>query len=313
MENKTVIITGGNSGLGYECVKTISRATKNWFIVIASRNLEKSLQVKEDILKEFPDQEIDVLNLDLASLQSVQDFVVKFKEQKYPPLYGLICNSGILIREGIKKSAEGHEMTFAVNHLGHFLLTNLLIDEFQPMAKIIVVSSNMHNSSIREGKMAPAEFIGVENLAAVDGKNTLDGFRRYSTSKLCNLLFTYELDRIFKEQKKQITVNAFDPGFSPGTGLTAGGSRFMSFMMGSWFMKFMMWVMGIVTSTPKKSGKAMARLLLDSELDSVSGKYFQINKEINSSPDSYNLSYAQELWGKSVKMLNLEARNKLSI
>ena len=309
MKNKTVIITGGNSGLGYECVKTIYRANKNWFIVIASRNLEKSLQVKEDILKEFPGQEIEVLNLDLASLQSVRDFIVEFKEQKYPPLYGLICNSGILMREGIKKSADGHEMTFAVNHLGHFLLTNLLIDEFQPMAKIIVVSSNMHNSTIREGKMAPAEFIGTENLASVDAKNILDGFRRYSTSKLCNLLFAYELDRNFKAQKKQITVNSFDPGFSPGTGLKAGGGRFRNFIMGSWFMKFMMWVMGVVTSTPKKSGKAMARLLLDPELNSVSGKYFQINKEIKSSPDSYNLSYAQELWEKSAKMVKLEARN----
>ena len=309
MKSKTVIITGGNSGLGYECVKTIARANKKWFIVIASRNMEKSSQVKNEILKEFPDQEIAVLNLDLASLQSVRDFVIEFKEQKYPPLYGLICNSGILIREGIKKSAEGHEMTFAVNHLGHFLLSSLLIDEFQPTAKIIVVSSNMHNSAIREGKMAPAQFIGVENLASVDDKNTLDGFRRYSTSKLCNLLFAYQLDRNLKAEKRQITVNSFDPGFSPGTGLMTGGGRFRNFMMGSWFMKLMMRVMGIVTSTPKKSGKAMARLLLDPELNSVSGKYFQINKEIKSSPDSYNLSYAQELWEKSATMVKLDVRN----
>ena len=75
---------------------------------------------KNDILKEFPDQKNQVMNLDLAWLQSVRNFVIEFKKQKYPPLYGLICNSGILIREGIRKSAEGHEMTFAVNHLGHF-------------------------------------------------------------------------------------------------------------------------------------------------------------------------------------------------
>lgn len=309
MKNKTIIVTGGNSGLGYECVKTIARASEEWLIVIASRNVEKSLGAKREILKEFPDQEIEVLNLDLASLESVRNFVKEFKEQKYPPLYGLICNSGILTREGFEKSAEGHELTFAVNHLGHFLLTNLLIDELQPLAKIIVVSSNMHNSTIREGKMASAEFIGTENLASIDDKNTLDGVRRYSTSKLCNLLFAYELDRTLKARKKQITVNSFDPGFSPGTGLMSGGGRFRNFMMGSWFMKVMMWIMGVVTSTPKKSGNAMARLLLDPELNSVSGKYFQINKIIKSSPDSYNTNYARELWEKSAAIVNLGVQN----
>ena len=104
-------------------------------------------------------------------------------------------------------------------------------------------------------------------------------------------------------------MNSFDPGFSPGTGLVTGGGRFRNFMMGSWFMKLMMRVMGIVTSTPKKSGKAMTRLLLDPELSSLSGKYFQINKQIKSSPDSHNLSYANELWGKSATMVKLDGRN----
>lgn len=306
MKNKTVVITGGNSGLGFECAKTIARSNQGWLIIIASRDIEKSMQAKGEILKEIPDQMIEVLKLNLASLESVRDFVKEFKQLNSPPLYGLICNSGILIREGMEKSKDGYELTFAINHLGHFLLTNLLIEELQPRSRIIVVSSNMHNLMVREGKLAPAEFIGAENLASTADNNTLNGFRRYSTSKLCNLLFAYELNRILKAQGKQITVNSFDPGFSPGTGLGSGGSPFRNFMMGSWFMKMILRLMRIVTSTPKKSGKAMARLLLDSNLNAISGKYFQINNEIKSSPDSYNLSFAHELWKSSAVLVNLE-------
>ena len=303
MKEKTVIITGGNSGLGLECVRSIANSNQNWNVVIASRDEEKSRNILQEIKSKFPDQKISMIKLDLGSLQSVREFVDKFKQENYPPLRGLICNSGIIDREGTKTSHDNFDLTFAVNHLGHFLLTNLLLDFFQPKSRIIVVSSNTHNSTIREGKMGPAKFIGAKNMAAVDEMNTLDGFSKYTSSKLCNLLFAYELDRKLSSDMRQITVNAFDPGFSPGTGLMNGGGRLRNFMMGSWFMRIMMWFMGVVTSTPKKSGKAMARLLLDTKLEDTSGKYFQINKEIESSPDSHRMDYAAALWSESEEMV----------
>ena len=303
MTNRTVIITGGNSGLGLECVKTIVSSGDKWDIVIASRNVEKSQLVVKEIQSDFPNQSITVEKLDLASLQSVKAFASNFKRKEHPPLYGIICNSGIIDREGVKISEDKYDLSFAVNHLGHFLLTNLLLDQLQPKSRIIIVSSNMHNSTIREGKMAPAEFLSVKQMAATGTDNSLDGFRRYTSSKLCNLLFAYELNRTLNSDVRQITVNSFDPGFSPGTGLMDGGGRFRNFMMGSWFMKMVMWFMGIVTSTPKKSGKALARLLLDPTLEVISGKYFQINNEIESSPDSHREDLALDLWKGSEELV----------
>ena len=185
-----------------------------------------------------------MLKLDLSSLKSVREFVNTFKRSNLPPLMNLICNAGIIIREGIKASAEGYELTFAANHLGHFLLTSLLLDELKPNSRTIVVSSNMHNTEIREGKMAPAEYLGGKVLASTDAKNTLKEFQRYTTSKLCNLLFAYELNRRLAHHGKEITINAFDPGFSPGTDLMEGGGVIRNFMMKSWFMKMVMRIMG---------------------------------------------------------------------
>lgn len=307
MKSKTLLITGANSGLGLECIKTVIRAKEGWRIIIASRNIKKSEAVIQSIKAEYPDQQIRVIHLDLGSLESVRFFVDEFRKDNHEPIDALICNSGIIDREANKVSKDGYDMTFAVNHLGHFLLTNLLINHLSERAKIVVVSSNMHNSTIREGKMAVAEYLGAELLSSPT--NNLDGFKRYSTSKLCNLLFAYELVRKLAEKSLRITVNSFDPGFSPGTGLMHGGGAFRNFMMGSWLMKGIMGIMGIVTSTPTRSGKAMARLILDESLNQTTGKYFQVNKVIKSSTDSYSLSYAQELWKESAIMVKLEASN----
>jgi len=196
MDKKTVIITGGNSGLGFECAKAIANSHQNWHILISSRNEEKGMKAIKKIKANNNNKNISMLKLDLSSHQSVRAFVKNFKKSNYPPLKGLICNAGIMIRESVKASAEGYEMTFAVNHLGHFVLTNLLLDELEPNARIVVVSSNMHNTEIREGKMAPAEYLGGKVLASTGVKNTLKEFQRYTTSKLCNLLFTYELNQL---------------------------------------------------------------------------------------------------------------------
>jgi NAD(P)-dependent dehydrogenase (short-subunit alcohol dehydrogenase family) len=306
MEEKTVIITGGNSGLGFECARAIASSNQNWQILIASRNEEKAIIAINKIKSENSEQKISMIKLDLSSLQSVKEFASTFKQANFPPLMGLICNAGIMVREGIKSSSEGYELTFAVNHLGHFYLTNLLIDKLEAKSRIVVVSSNMHNSVIREGKMAPAEFLGGKVLAKTDSENTLKEFQRYTTSKLCNMLFTYELNRRLIKLNKNITVNAFDPGFAPGTGLMEGGGTFRNFIMKSWFVKMIMGFMGIVTSSPKKSGRAMARLLLDSRLQNKTGKYFQIHNEINSSPESYDTKLASELWENSIELADME-------
>ncbi|MEH0154480.1 SDR family NAD(P)-dependent oxidoreductase [Limibacter armeniacum] len=303
---KTVIITGGNSGLGFECAKTIAKANQGWHIVLACRNAEKGIQATKVTTEETGNKNVSFLKLDLASLASVRNFVAEFQSKHLPPLQGLVCNAGITSGESIEYTKDGFELTFGVNHLGHFLLTNLLLPHFAEPARVVVVSSNTHNPDIREGKLVgQAMYLGAERLAHPDSEYKLKSGPKYTTSKLCNLLFAYELDRILQKENKKITVNSFDPGACPGTNL-AGENNIRKTIMDSWFGKSLLKIMGVVASTPEKSGEAMARLLLDSRLENVSGKYFQIYEDIASSKDSYNKTFAKELWEDSIKLTNYQ-------
>lgn len=289
---KSVIITGGNSGLGFECAKAIALAQQGWQIVLACRSHERGMQAVDTIISETENKNVSMLQMDLSSLESVRYFVDEYQTKNYPSLMGLICNAGILAQSEIQYTKEGYELTFGVNHLGHFLLTNLLLSHIAEPGRIIVVSSNTHNPAFREGQMAPANYLGAEKLAHPNPDQEMSRMQRYTTSKLCNLLFAYELDRRLRKKARNITVNGFDPGLSPGTNLGGGRDNLIRTTMRSVIVP----ILGIVTSTPQKSGEAMARLLLDPDLENVSGKYYQILEEISSSEDSYNQDMSQELW-----------------
>jgi NAD(P)-dependent dehydrogenase (short-subunit alcohol dehydrogenase family) len=115
--------------------------------------------------------------------------------------------------------AEGYEMTFGVNHLGHFALVCGLLDTLTTPSRIVVVSSGTHNPAKFTGMPHP-RYTSAADLARPTGEPTAEeGRRRYTTSKLCNLLFTYELDRRLEHGAQGVTVNAFDPGMMPGSGL----------------------------------------------------------------------------------------------
>ncbi len=305
MTVKSVIITGSNSGLGFECAKTIARANQDWHIILACRTPQKGIQAVEAIIQATGNKNVSFLQLDLASLASVRRFVSEFEAKKLPPLQGLICNAGLVADDKLAYTKDGFEIAFGVNYLGHFLLTNLLLSHLAEPARIIVVSSNTHNPVTRDGQLVgKAVFWGAQKLAHPDSASKLSGGQRYTTSKLCTLLFTYELDRILRKKARQITVNAFDPGASPGTNL-GGGKSLRKVILGSWVGKLLLSLLGVVSSTPEKSGAAMAHLLLDTRLKHVSGKYFQLNTEIASSADSYNKTIAKELWEDSVKLTQL--------
>lgn len=182
MTEKTVIITGGNSGLGFECAKSISSSDQNWHTVIASRNSTKSLEAVDKIKSITGNDNLSALKLDLSSLESVRHFVNEYKESNLLPLTGLVCNAGIMIKDD-QFTKEGYELTFGVNHLGHFLLVDLLLDELVQPAKIIVVSSNLHNPDVREGRFAVAKYLGGRDLAYLEKAKELSWMQRYSTSK----------------------------------------------------------------------------------------------------------------------------------
>jgi light-dependent protochlorophyllide reductase len=318
MLDKTVIITGGNTGLGYECAKAIAASQPGWQIVIAGRSKQRISEAAQQLAELVPNAQVATLTLDLASLDSVRDFVNEFTAQDFPPLHALVCNAGIQVISGTTYTAEGFETTFGVNHLGHFLLVNLLLQHLAAPARIIVVSSDTHDPALSTGMPAPV----YENAAALawpeksaPAPHTMDeatlGRQRYTTSKLCNIYFTYELSRRLEQQglsthEKPITANAFNPGLMPGTGLARDYTPFQRF---AW--NYVLPVIRplarhfIPMNSTQESGQALARLVLDPSLENISGKYYSGLKEIPSSQESYDLPKAFELWETSASLVKL--------
>jgi light-dependent protochlorophyllide reductase len=309
---QTVIITGGNTGLGYQCAREIA-AGGDWQVIIACRNKEKADEAARQLTAETSHQGIEAMTLDLASLDSVRRFAQEFDTRELPPLKGIICNAGI---QPTKRTStqDGFEGTFAVNHLGHFLLINLLLRHIVPPGRIVFVSSGTHDPAQVTGMPKPryenAELLAWphEDQHALKESPAKAARRAYTTSKLCNVLCAYELSRRLQAHgysagQNSITVNAFDPGLMPGTGLardySAGERIIWNFILP--VLRF--FIPNVNTS--QQSGQALARLLLDQKLEDVSGKYFEGLRPIPSSQESYDLEKAGELWRTSIRLTNL--------
>ena len=297
--DKTVIITGANSGLGFVAARTIAQFGKGWHVILACRDGAKGEAAKQRLLDSASRSTISVLELDLASLQSVREFVEQFKTAELPPLRGLINNAGVqsLSRE-IHLTKDGFEVTFGTNHLGHFLLTNLLLPSLQEPARIIVVSSGTHDPDSIDGKFSKPVFLGAKRLAKPESEKEMRGLQRYATSKLANILFAYECARGLKDTG--ITANVFDPMATPDTSLIKN-PIIRSISRQTWILN----MLGIKTSTQEISGTAMARLLLDANLEYTSGKYFRVSDEVKSSKQSYDTKLAAQLWADSLELTGI--------
>ena len=306
-EKRTVIITGGNGGLGYECAKNILLEWKQAYIILACRNKEKAEKAVSDLKAETKNNNIIHMELNLSSFASVRHFAEEIKALHLPPLYGLVCNAGVSYSsDDIKYTQDGFEMTFGVNHLAHFLLVNLLIDTMEDNGRIAFVSSDTHDPTQKTGMPAPvyknAEFLVYPDKSDVK----LNGKQRYSTSKLCNIYCTYELsERIMKRTDKHITVNAFNPGMMPGTGLVRNYSSFTKLL---WkYVAPILIILKPNVNSVSTSGKRLASLITDVELEHVTGKYFDAGKVSPSSELSYDKAKRKELWETSVRLTGLQS------
>ncbi|MBN3947153.1 MAG: SDR family NAD(P)-dependent oxidoreductase [Nostoc sp. NMS7] len=298
--SKTVIVTGGNSGLGYYCAQAIAQSKQDWHIIIASRNLPRVEKAVQQLTAETNYSFIEGMTLDLASLASVRQFVQDFQTREHPPLEAIVCNAGVQIVSGTRYTENGFEMTFGVNHLGHFLLVNLLLPQLSDRSRIVFVSSDTHNPETNTGMPHP-NYQDANALAFPTGDdNQMDmrtvGRVRYTTSKLCNLLCTYELSRRLQKQQSKITVNAFNPGLMLDTKLSRDYSESERSALRA----------TLSASTLEQSrdsqvmGSALARLILDPALLMVTGRYFDGLNEIRSSDESYDEQKAVELWETSI-------------
>jgi NAD(P)-dependent dehydrogenase (short-subunit alcohol dehydrogenase family) len=200
LTGKVIVITGANSGIGFEATREFAR--KGAHTILACRNLEKGQIALDQIKAEIPDASAEIMQLDLASLESVRQFVKDFKA-KYDRLDILLNNAGIMMVP-YGKTEDGFERQFGTNHLGHFALTGLLIDLLSKTAdaRVVNVSSNGH----RFGKM------DFDDLMYEDNKYSSIG--AYARSKLANLLFTYELQRRLEAQDLDVIAVAAHPGNS---------------------------------------------------------------------------------------------------
>ena len=277
MEKKIAIITGANSGIGKETA--IVLAQKNFKVIMFGRSQKASQLVQEEIKEKTDNQDIYFIYCDLASLNSVRSAVSEFKSQ-FSRLDVLINNAGVNVSRR-EITEDGYEKNFAINHLGPFLLTNLLLDVLKQSApsRIITLTSSGQSS------------INFDDLM---GEQKFSWMRAYTQSKLANVLFTYELAR--KLEGTGVTANCVHPGVVR-TNLVRDMSWYFKIIYHSvlkWFFK-----------TPRKGAETSIYLATSPDLESVSGKYFVNKKEAISHNESYNEAYAQTLWEKSSKLVHL--------
>lgn len=294
---QTAIITGANSGLGLHCARLLLADDPSWHVVLAVRDPARGEAAAQRL---GAGKRCTVKQLDLASLQSVRSFIGDVHADLLPPLRAIVCNAGVQMVSSAHTTAEGYEMTFGVNHLGHFALVRGLLDTLTAPSRIVVVSSGTHNPAKFTG-MPPPRYTSAADLARPTGELTAEeGRRRYTTSKLCNLLFTYELDRRLEHGAQGVTVNAFDPGMMPGSGL---GRDYPPLQRFAWryVMPALRFLPGV--NSTGTSGRHLAALVADHRFDGVTGMYFEGDKPALSSADSYDIERAQELWTTSERLL----------
>ncbi|KAL2948884.1 hypothetical protein AAZX31_20G148200 [Glycine max] len=201
----TAIVTGASSGIGTETTRVL--ALRGVHVIMGVRNMLAAKDVKETILKEIPSAKVDAMELDLSSMKSVRKFASEFKSSGLP-LNILINNAGIMACP-FSLSKDKIELQFATNHIGHFLLTNLLLDtikktsrESKKEGRIVNVSSEAHRFAYSEGIC----------FDKINDESSYNNWRAYGQSKLANILHANELTRRLKEDGVDISANSLHPG-----------------------------------------------------------------------------------------------------
>ncbi len=196
---RVVIVTGSNSGIGLETARVL--AGKGATVIMACRNLDKANPKAEEIRAAHPGCDVEVMRLDLSNLDSVRQFADEFRA-KHSRLDLLINNAGIMVPP-YGTTAQGFETQFGVNHLGHFALTGLLLDLIvnTPGARIVTVSSVAH-------------YMGKIDFSDLNWERGYKAQAAYGQSKLANLLFTYELQRLLAAAGKDTLAVAAHPGWT---------------------------------------------------------------------------------------------------
>ena len=278
MEGKVCLITGATNGIGKSTAHELARMGAT--VVIVGRDLQKTSLVVEEVRAASGNDTVDSLLADLSSQQEVRRLANEF-EGRYSHLDVLLNNAGAVFMQR-RISVDGIEMTFALNHLASFLLTNLLLDKIQATApaRIINVSSGAHTS----GKIEFDNLQGERDYSS----------RAYGNSKLATILFTKELAR--RLEGTGVTINALHPGFV-STGFGKNNPGFL--------MKSIRTVVPLIARSPEKGARTSIYLASSPEVQSITGKYFVDCKVTQPAAQATDSSVARKLWDVSAEMVHL--------
>ncbi|CAJ1968336.1 unnamed protein product [Sphenostylis stenocarpa] len=285
--NLTAIITGGASGIGLETARVL--ALRKAHVIIAARNMESAKEAKQLILQENESARVDILKLDLCSVNSVRTFVDSFIALALP-LNILINNAGVMFCP-YQKTEDGIETQFATNHLGHFLLTNLLLDKMKQTAKDTGIEGRIINLSSIAHVYTYEEGIRFDNINDEDGYSDK---KAYGQSKLANILHALELSRRLQEEGVNITANSVHPGVIM-TPLMRHSSLLMNFLK---MFTFFIW------KNIPQGAATTCFVALHPSLKGVSGKYFLDCNTYQPSAHASNELLGRKLWDFSNKLIN---------
>lgn len=283
MTGKTVIVTGANSGIGYETAREMAR--RGGHVIMACRDMEDCEKARSTIRQRIPNKMVECRELDLASLESIKKFADGVLESE-KHIEVLINNAGIM-RCPKQLTNDGFEMQLGVNHLGHFLLTNLLLDRLKASApsRIVNITSISHKD-------------GVINFDDLNSAKKYDAKKAYNQSKLANILFNMELAK--RLQGSGVTANAVYPGISV-TNLeryTGIGQSKVSRGISSPFLS-------PFKKTAMQGCQTSVYVAVDPSLEKVTGKYFSNLKEATPSNNALDEEAAKRLWLISEKWTGL--------
>jgi NAD(P)-dependent dehydrogenase (short-subunit alcohol dehydrogenase family) len=279
LDNKICIVTGANSGVGK--VTALELAKMGAEVIMVCRNQKKGEEALAEILMKSKSNKVKLMLCDFSSQKSIREFTDKFKSQ-YDKLHILVNNAGLIISER-HLTEDGIESTFAINHLGYFLTTHLLLDLLKSSApaRIVNVSSEGHR-------------IGHINFNDINYENNLyKSMNVYCDSKLANVLFTKELSKRLKGTN--VTANCLHPGVV--------NTNFASETSG-WFK----WVVKIgkpFLITAEKGAETQIYLASSPEVEGITGEYFDKKKVKTPSKEARDTEVAEKLWKLSEKMTNL--------
>jgi NAD(P)-dependent dehydrogenase (short-subunit alcohol dehydrogenase family) len=284
---RTAVVTGANSGLGLETARELAR--KGARVVLACRNAEKGAAAAKDVESCAPGADVMLAALDLGSLDSVRAFADRFKSE-HGGADLLINNAGVMAVASRQVTADGFEMQFGTNHLGHFALTALLIGAMRDRndARVVNVSSGAH----RMGRM---------NFDDLHGEQKYGRWAAYGQSKLSNLLFTFELDRRLRAAGSSIKSVAAHPGYS-ATHLQSAAAPALD--------KFVMSIGNAVLAQSAEKG-ALPTLYAATAPDVQGGEYFGPDgfmeqrgypKRVGTTEHAKNEEDARKLWEVSEQL-----------